>query len=79
MEQNDMELIYDKFSNTIYRTAFSYCKNHADAEDITSDVFIKCFTGKYAYDSDEHLKAWLIAVLLTDARTYSSHSDLNMS
>jgi DNA-directed RNA polymerase specialized sigma24 family protein len=58
MEQNDMELIYDKFSNTIYRTAFSYCKNHADAEDITSDVFIKCFTGKYAYDSDEHLKAW---------------------
>ena len=60
MEQNDMELIYDKFSNTIYRTAFSYCKNHADAEDITSDVFIKCFTGKYAYDSDEHLKAWLI-------------------
>lgn len=60
MEQNDMELIYDKFSNTVYRTAFSYCKNHADAEDITSDVFIKCFTGKYAYDSDEHLKAWLI-------------------
>lgn len=34
MEQNDMELIYDKFSNTVYRTAFSYCKNHADAEDI---------------------------------------------
>ena len=42
MEQNDMELIYDKFSNTVYRTAFSYCKNHADAEDITSDVFKMC-------------------------------------
>lgn len=60
MERNEMESIYDKFSNTVYRAAFSYCKNHADAEDITSEVFIKCFTGKKKFDSDEHLKAWLI-------------------
>lgn len=65
MERNEMELIYDKFKNTVYRTAFAYCKNYAEAEDITQDVFIKCFTSdKYEFDSDEHIKAWLIRVTI---------------
>lgn len=63
-----MEHIYDKFKNTVYRTAFSYCKNPNDAEDITSDVFVKCFTGKTMFEDDEHLKAWLIRVTVNSCK-----------
>ena len=46
----------------VYRVAFTYCKNSHDAEDITQDVFLKYITSNKEFQSDEHLKAWLIAV-----------------
>ena len=30
MTKNDMELLYDKYSGSVYRLAVSYCKNSAD-------------------------------------------------
>ncbi len=39
----EMERIYDKYHDSVYRLAFTYCKNRADAEDITSEVFLKRF------------------------------------
>ncbi|MGN1480862.1 sigma-70 family RNA polymerase sigma factor [Porcipelethomonas sp.] len=64
MERNEMESIYDKFKNTVFRTAFAYCKNYAEAEDVTSDVFVKCFTSEKKFEDDNHLKAWLIRVTI---------------
>ncbi len=55
-----MEDVYRKYKNTVYRTAFSCCKNHSQAEDVTSDVFYRYFTCKNPPESDEHTKAWLI-------------------
>lgn len=38
MTKNDMELLYDKYSGSVFRLAVSYCKNTADAEDIVQEV-----------------------------------------
>ena len=46
VEQSEMEQIYDKYHESVFRLAFAYCKNHADAEDITSEVFLKRFACK---------------------------------
>jgi len=35
-------------------------KCRAEAEDVTSTVFIKLITAEISFASDEHLKAWLI-------------------
>lgn len=64
MERSDMENVYVKFKDTVYRTAFSLCKNHARAEEVTSDVFFKSFTCKNVPEDDEHIKAWLIRVTI---------------
>lgn len=64
MERSDMESVYMKFKDTVYRTAFSLCKDHTRAEDITSDVFFKCFTCQNIPEGDEHTKAWLIRVTI---------------
>ncbi len=68
MDTDLLEVIYDKHKNTVYRTAFTYCKNVADAEDITSEVFIKCFEQNKNFDSDEHIKAWLIRCTINRCR-----------
>lgn len=60
MERNDMESVYKKYRNTVYRAAFSCCKDHIQAEDVTSDVFYRYFTCKKPPEGDEHIKAWLI-------------------
>lgn len=57
-----MAEIYDKYKNTVYRTAFAYCRNTADAEDITQEVFIKHFQRDKEFSDEQAEKAWLIRV-----------------
>lgn len=57
-----MAEIYDKYKNTVYRTAFAYCRNNADAEDITQEVFIKRFQRNRDFSDEQAEKAWLIRV-----------------
>lgn len=48
----------------VYRLAFTYLKNPHDAEDITQEVFLKYVTIDKTFESDEHLKSWLITVTI---------------
>ena len=63
-----MERIYDKYHESVYRLAFAYCKNRADAEDITSDVFLKRFASNKAFDSDSYETAWMMRVTVNLAK-----------
>lgn len=52
------------FHGTVYRLAYSYVKNKADAEDITQDVFLKLYKFHGEFQADENCKAWLIRVTI---------------
>lgn len=56
--------IADKYIDTIYRLALSRTKSHSYAEDITQDVFVKLMSANKKFDSEEHLKAWLLRVTI---------------
>lgn len=62
MSNDEMELLYNKYKNSVYRLAFSYCKNTADAEDITQETFVKRFTADIKFSDDKSEKAWLMKV-----------------
>lgn len=68
MSNDEMELLYEKYKNSVYRLAFSYCKNTADAEDITQETFIKRFTSDVKFDNEESEKAWLMKVAVNKCR-----------
>lgn len=53
-----------KHSNTIFRIAYQNLKNQADAEDIMQEVFIRLMQSNMSFESDDHLKAWLIKVTI---------------
>lgn len=63
-----MEEIYEKYCDTVFHTAFACVKHVAEAEDITSEVFIKYFTCSKEFDNEEHEKAWLIRVTINRCR-----------
>ncbi len=54
--------LVELFSGTVFRTALCYVKNKHDADDVMQDVFLKLYTYNKDFESDEHVKAWLIRV-----------------
>ena len=60
-----------KYSDTVFRVAFQYTKNHADAEDVLQEVFVKLFKKPPQLSvDDEGLKAWLIRVTINKSKDY---------
>lgn len=68
MTKNDMELLYDKYSGSVYRLAVSYCKNTADAEDIVQEVFMKLFSADMDFPDERSEKAWIMTVTANKCR-----------
>lgn len=62
MTQEEMAQTYDKYRNTVYRTAFAYCRNRADAEDIMQEVFLRRFQCSKIFPNENMEKAWLLRV-----------------
>lgn len=56
------------FGDTVLRAAYSCCGNYAEAEDITQDVFLTLHTKPQIFNTDEHLKAWLLRVTINKCR-----------
>lgn len=56
--------ILEKYADTVYRLAFSRTKSSHDAEDIMQNVFIKFIKCDINFESEEHIKAWLIRVTI---------------
>lgn len=58
-----IEQIIEQYSTKLLRIAYSQTGNLQDAEDIVQDVFIK-YAAQTDFESDEHVKAWLIRVTI---------------
>ena len=52
--------IYDRQVDTVYRVCYSFMKNHADAEDLTQETFLKLLSSGKQFANVRHEKAWLI-------------------
>ena len=56
--------VLEKYNTMVYRLAFSRTKSVHDAEDIMQNVFIKFIKCNVNFESDDHIKAWLIRVTI---------------
>lgn len=56
--------VIEKYSDMVYRMAYSMVKNPQDAEDIHQDVFVKYITKRPDFESEEHEKAWFLRVTI---------------
>lgn len=57
-----LEEAYDAYGVAVYRLAMTYLGRHADAEDVTQEVFIRLFRKAPAFRDSEHEKRWLLRV-----------------
>lgn len=52
----------------VVRIAYQNLQNKADAEDVMQEVFLKLLRSPAPFESEEHLKAWLIRVTINQCR-----------
>jgi len=58
----DLNKIMRRWAKLVYSIAYTRTQNHADAEDIFQEVFLKLAQTGVPFQSEEHEKAWLIRV-----------------
>ena len=63
-----VEVLIEKYKNNIYVIAFNVCKNAQDAEDVVQDTFIQYISIKKDFETEQHIRAWLIRVAINKAK-----------
>lgn len=63
-----VEILIEKYKNNIYAVAFNICKNKYDAEDVVQDTFIQYLSHKKDFQSEQHIRAWIIRVAINKAK-----------
>ena len=67
MRQPVQELI-ERYRHNLFAAAFQICKNQEDAEDVVQETFIQYHITKKEFDSEEHIRAWLLRVAMNKAK-----------
>ena len=63
-----VEMLIERYRNNLYAVAFNVCKNAQDAEDVVQDTFIQYLSQKKEFESEQHIRAWLIRVAINRAK-----------
>ncbi len=57
-----------KYKDNVFRAAFSVCRNAEDAEDIVQDTYIQYMDSSRQFESEEHIKAWLLRTAINKSK-----------
>ncbi len=69
MEKERFERYVEMYTKNVFGTALCYVRNTSDADDIVQEVFIKLYTHKGSFESDEHVKAWLLRCAVNQSKS----------
>ena len=61
-------VLVERWGDSLYRAAFAVCRNPQDAEDVVQETLLAYYRSDKEFDSDEHIRAWLIRVALNKAK-----------
>ena len=56
------------YGDTIYRVAYHALNNSHDAEDVMQTVLLRLYECKKEFESEEHMKHWLLRVAVNESR-----------
>ena len=68
------ESVIEKYFNMVYKLALSQTKDKANTDDVVQEVFLRYIKGNTVFESEEHIKAWLIRVTINCSKNIFSNS-----
>lgn len=58
----------EQYGDMVFRLAYSYLKNRADAEDVMQETLLKLYVEPKDFESAEHEKRWLLHVAANECK-----------
>ena len=58
----------ERYGDTVFRLAYSYLKNRADAEDVMQESLLKLYVEPKEFESADHEKHWLLRVAANECK-----------
>ena len=68
MTQEEFSRAARTYGDTVYRVACHALKNRSDAQDVMQTVLLRLFESGKEFESEEHLKHWLLRVTVNESR-----------
>ena len=69
MEHDEFSRIVNLFYDDVKRIAYVGCNDMYDAEDIAQTVFLKLLKTSKTFETDDHVKNWLLRVAINESRS----------
>lgn len=70
---NEIEAVYRRQVDTVYRLCFSFMKNKWDTEDAVQTTFLKLMASGKTFENETHEKAWLIVTASNTCKNLVKH------
>ena len=67
-DQEAYELLVKLHFKSVYHMAFRYMKDHAAADDVVQDSFVKAFRSLHLFRGDSSFKSWIMRIAINTAK-----------
>ena len=68
MERREFTNAVEQYQDMVYRVAVHYFASSPDGEGVVQEVFLRLYTREEPFESQEHLRRWLIRVTVNVCR-----------
>ncbi|MEH7179769.1 sigma-70 family RNA polymerase sigma factor [Neobacillus vireti] len=65
-----MDGIMNQYGQEILQLTYSYVNNRAIAEDLTQDIFVKCYKSLHTYSGKSKLRTWLWRIAINHCKDF---------
>ncbi len=62
--------IMNKYGQEVLQLVYSYVNNKEVAEDVTQDIFVKCYKSLHTYKGKSDVKTWLWRIAINQCKDY---------
>lgn len=68
MTDAEFRTAVERYADMVYRLAYSYTGNCADAEDVMQETLFKLYTEQKTFESPEHERYWVVRVAANESK-----------
>lgn len=68
LTDTEFETAVGRYGDTVFRLAYNYLKNRADAEDVMQETLLKLYLARKPFQSPEHRRHWVLRVAVNECK-----------
>ena len=68
LTEEQFSYLAKEYMDTVFRLAFHYTKSRSESDDITQEVLLKLYRVDKAFESEDHVRHWLIRVTVNECK-----------